>query len=266
MKRVLAMLVLVAGCDSPTVEVLLPRTTPPGSHDDDGDGDGSVDADADDDDELPTDDFPADDLEDPVVYTDCESVLAFAQGGERCEDLPEEGCFEEDECSVRAFYCELGQLYPYSEEKCGCVDDLECEPGFLCAGNHCHECAWDQTCDPCPEGQDYLMRNGCPTCQCAPPGQCHDDTECGEGFVCSLGTACAEGCSRLDCCVNACSDGSCPEPAPEGCSMECEDRPECGNLCLAEACWCDGQTGTWQCKAGACDVGIAACFYSAESL
>jgi hypothetical protein len=250
-------LVLAAACDSPTVDVLVPHGSSPGTSDD---GDGSSDGD-----EPQDDDFAADDLDEPVVFSDCASVLAFALGGERCEDLPEEGCSEEDACTLRAFYCEAGHLYPYTEDRCECVDDLACAPGFLCAGSHCYECEWDVTCEPCPDGQDYLMRNGCPTCQCAPPGQCHDDSACGDGFVCALGSICAEGCSRLDCCVNACSDGSCLEPAPEGCSMDCE-RPECGNTCLAEACWCDGATGSWQCTAGACDLGLAACFYSAAGL
>jgi hypothetical protein len=239
------LLVLLVACDSPSVEVLVPHSDPAPDVTDDGDEDTG----------------DSSDPGEPVIYSDCDSVWASAQPYDRCANLPDEGCPLEDECRLEVFYCESGLLFQYAEDKCPCQDDLECGPGYLCAGDHCLLCPDDQECDPCPDGHDYLMRNGCQTCECAPLGECEDDPSCGDGASCALGQRCADGCSRLDCCVNVCSDGSCAELAPEGCAMACE-RPECGGQCLAEACWCDADTGRWECKEGGCDLVGATCVYT----
>lgn len=122
------------------------------------------------------------------------------------------------------------------------------------------ECPAALDCEACPAGHDYLFRNGCQTCECAPPSHCHEDLDCGDGAFCAPGQRCAEGCDRLECCVNVCSDGACPGPAPEGCAMECAGQ-SCDGLCVAEGCFCDAFTGSWQCAPGPCEVTPAACFF-----
>ena len=162
---------LLAACHSPTIDVLVPSS--PASEPDGGE---HVDAG-----DAGTSDVT-------TVYTSCDAVWALAQPYDRCEDL-DDGCLRElDECWVEAYFCEGGLLYPYSENTCQCEDDVDCGEGFYCIENSCYACDADPPCDPCAEGHEFVYRNGCQTCECAPSAQC-------------------------------------AEPSPEGCARACASNP-----------------------------------------
>ena len=112
-----------------------------------------------------------------------------------------------------------GVLFLSAEDLCGpCAGDLDCGPEHLCLGESCVACDTTVECPPCPEGQEPLSRNGCPSCTCAPVSECIVGA-CPEGLACEPGPVCVEGCQRLDCCSNVCVppplEAVPPEPAPE---------------------------------------------------
>lgn len=190
------------------------------------------------------------------VYDTCEEVLKTARKGDPCQF--EEQCVAKSECLVETARCVNGVIFfGYEELPCPeCTDDLECGGKALCIDGTCQPCEPPSACPSCPDGFTYLSRNDCSTCECGPPSECNTPS-CPDGRTCSLGQVCAEGCQRLDCCANVCSEPGCTEPAPIGCTMPCDD-PSCEGRCRAEYCKCDTSTGRWTCAA-TCANETAAC-------
>jgi len=188
------------------------------------------------------------------VYATCENVFADGRKGDACK--LETDCMQKSECLVETARCVNGLLFfAYEELPCPeCLDDTNCGPKALCIDGVCNACPDTPTCPGCPEGWVPLSRNDCATCECGPPTQCVDNAACGAGGLeCAIGQVCAEGCQRLDCCANVCSEPGCKGGAPVGCAMKCED-PACGGNCRAEACKCDPTSGTWVCAASCAKV------------
>ena len=192
-------------------------------------------------------------LELPAIL-DCDAARIGADGDrctltERClwsEPGPEGGC-----CTTRAT-CEGLSL----EVDTGCGDacgacslDRDCPFGeAFCLRDRCAPCPDTRPCPPCPEGWVPLERNGCPSCECAPPSQCDVLTpgSCPSPNRCYIGERCAEGCELFDCCVNVCSNADCVPIVWEGCPITCSTIPGCGS-CALEQCECL-PGGTWVCK------------------
>jgi hypothetical protein len=123
-------------------------------------------------------------------------------------------------------------LASYCQPGCAaCMDDTGCVAGRqVCDGNVCVACPDTTNCAPCGPGLVPLVRNGCPTCTCAPASQCDlaDPTAC-NGDECYPGLVCAPGCLPGDptCCANVCAAPGCPSPAPLGCDTDCATNPMC---------------------------------------
>lgn len=151
-------------------------------------------------------------------------------------------------------------LTPYCEPGCAtCADDRACAPGRqLCDGNQCVDCPDASMCPPCPSGLAPLVRNGCPTCTCAPASECGLDPTTCPGEECYPGIVCAPGCMPGDpsCCANVCAAPGCPSPAPLGCDTTCSPAEMC-STCVTGACDC--VMGQWQCTA-VCGDRTGVCF------
>jgi hypothetical protein len=134
-----------------------------------------------------------------------------------------------------------------------CGRDVDCPFGatFCVHGpefGECAPCLPTGPCPSCPAGWVPLTRNGCPSCECAPPSQCDIFTpgSCPSPNRCYIGQRCAEGCSGPDpCCVNVCSGGDCIPIVWEGCPVACKNLA-CGE-CMLEQCQCM-PGGTWACR------------------
>lgn len=165
-------------------------------------------------------------------------------------------------CCTSFAVCAEGRLVIESmcADACGtCMDDSGCLPGRAwCEGSTCVACPEPAACPPCPPGTEPVMRNGCPSCTCAPPSACPDDNLCASPETCYPGQVCAEGCRPGDraCCANVCALPGCAEPAPLGCRMECPAELNCAS-CMATACTC--AAGVWACTPVCSDV-VGPCF------
>jgi hypothetical protein len=184
----------------------------------------------------------------PVITT-CELARVAAEG-DAC-DLPEP-CFQTAAsgggCCTTRETCRDGGLTV--DTGCGsacttqCGPDRDCPYGkAFCQGGLCTPCAGAHDCPACPAGWVRLERNGCPSCDCAPPSQCDvlDPSTCPDPARCYIGGLCAEGCQSFDCCVNVCSVASCFFLAPEGCPLPCRTIPGCTS-CALEQCECIGNS------------------------
>jgi len=220
-----ACLILIAGCQGPRVEALTATGGGGGDDGSNGNTESSVDAGA------------------------CAALLASAKAGDPCDSF-EGACTVERGCVADVVRCVGGVLFFSVADRCApCADDLACAVGSLCLDGLCTECPIPTACPACPEGQAPLARNGCQTCTCAPPTAC-TESSCAPDLTCVRGAICVDDCQRLDCCANVCTLPGCSEPAPLGCTFDCND-PSCEGTCLAETCECNGET--WSCS-GPCAV------------
>ena len=163
-------------------------------------------------------------------------------------------------CCTSFAYCRMGELVldvACNPDCAPCADDSACEYGAAtCDGQACVPCTVTNPdgsmCPTCPPGWAPLTRNGCATCQCAPPNEC----DLGGGMMCDpidpTNGVCYAGANQIDGCVpgdagcaaNVCSRAGCQEPAPLGCFMDCMGMP-C-QQCASTACECDGSQ--WVCQ------------------
>lgn len=192
-------------------------------------------------------------LEVPRI-TDCDLARIGAEGDactlpEPClwsEPAADGGC-----CTTRAT-CRGGRLS--LDVGCGqacrdCGREADCPFGIaFCLGNQCAPCPDTEPCAPCPTGWVPLERNGCPSCECAPPSQCDvfAPGTCPSPNRCYIGAFCAEGCDSIDCCVNVCSGADCIPLVFEGCPVPCSATPGCSQ-CALEQCTCT-PGGQWACR------------------
>jgi hypothetical protein len=238
---------LLLACQSPTVDALVALDAAAGTRDAgarDAGGSESMHDDA---------------TTEPPLFVECSEVFDRAHAGDACK--LEKECSLALKCTRHVARCVNGVLFFSNEDSCSdCKDDTDCGAQLLCVENHCSDCPVPKNCPACPGDYKYLTRNGCQTCECGPVPECRSQAECASPYTCVLGAYCAQGCSRLDCCVNACADLGCPEPAPLGCLMSCDEQ-SCGGLCKAEACYCDLETKSWVCKGFCADevVSITPC-------
>jgi hypothetical protein len=206
-------------------------------------------------------------LLDDTLLINCEQVWVRGESGDRC-DLVEQcarNTPENETCCVDFAYCVMGELAMDTtcDQDCvTCTDDHGCTAGVaVCNGSLCETCeqldpAGSMECDDCPPGWIYLTRNGCPTCECAPPSECDQNladgcpqTEPGGPQQCYQGMRSADlACATDDagCFANACSPPGCAPPVPAGCFTECRTIPECGQ-CATNNCECDQASGGWIC-------------------
>ncbi len=145
-----------------------------------------------------------------------------------------------------------------------CMTDGNCPSGEAwCTGSTCTACPPPDMCPPCPMGTVPIVRNGCPTCTCAPASECIDPASCDApvGEQCYRGQVCSDGCAPGDagCCANVCAAPGCSEPAPQGCRMDCLMDPNCPQ-CMATDCVCTN--GLWSCTPVCSDV-VGPCFLAA---
>lgn len=169
-------------------------------------------------------------------------------------------------CCQEYAYCRMGELVMGTNcnPDCStCVDDLACTFGAAtCNGMACAPCAF--TPDPtgqmcpniCPPGWGYLSRNGCPTCECAPPAECASSPNMpmpGPGCtdpmeVCYAGNPADPGCLPSDtgCAPSTCSAAGCPLPAKLGCFTACDMMMPGCNQCATTSCEC--VQGSWVCQ------------------
>lgn len=201
--------------------------------------------------------------DDPI--TTCEQVWLTGAPGDPCELA---GTCERDAptdpmCCIQFAYCRMGELVmdtTCNPDCATCADDHACAPGSaVCNGMACEPCPPDPSgggCTAmCPPGWATLTRNGCPTCECAPPSECTaaDGTvmcDPNGSQLCYPGARYADqGCAPddLGCTANVCSEPGCPAPAPLGCFTACDiTNPTCGQ-CATDHCECDPSTGSWSC-------------------
>jgi hypothetical protein len=197
--------------------------------------------------------------------TSCADVWVLGDPGDAC-DLAAP-CTRptpmQTECCTDFAYCRMGSLVmdtTCNPDCAPCIDDSQCQPGAAICGvaGLCEPCTTIAPCDPmtiCPPGWQFLSRNGCPTCECAPPDECglNPDgtavcTDPSTGLECYRGANCVDGCPpNGDCCADVCSSGGCMGPAPLGCFMDCDAMmmPMC-SMCASTACECIA--GNWSCQ------------------
>ncbi|MBL8950333.1 MAG: hypothetical protein JNK82_06130 [Myxococcaceae bacterium] len=176
-------------------------------------------------------------------YTDCQTALDLGQVGEPCSGITacsrtlEPCCTEKLECAG------IITSYTRSCDDCQpCAGDAMCAEQTLCLSNRCEPCPRvTHTCPMCPNGLVPFDRNGCSTCDCAPPSSC---PSCTPGGTCAPSAYCASGCVGPGCCVEQCSVPGCDGPNPEGCSTDC-DGVSCPGSCVATGCTCAGPG--WSC-------------------
>jgi hypothetical protein len=205
---------------------------------------------------------------DDAPVTTCDQVWASGAPGDPCtltapceRDSP-----DDPSCCFDYAYCRMGELVmdtTCNPDCSSCVDDHSCVAGAAtCDGMTCTPCppiGPGQLCPPCPANWINLTRNGCPTCECAPPNECApgpDGTSgCNmdpNGDQCYQGERFADpGCAPDDagCFANVCSMPGCTSPAPLGCFTACDPTtmPPC-QMCATTACECDPATGAWTCQ------------------
>jgi hypothetical protein len=156
-------------------------------------------------------------------------------------------------CCTDYAYCTTSGLVVESvcSPDCACEVDTSCSYGeAMCTNSVCAPCPATDACPPCPEGWMPLLRNGCASCECAPPSQCDALGEnCSdEQQICYAGASCAAGCDATQpgCCDNVCALPGCTDPAPVGCYTDCPPELGC-ELCATDHCICDGLR--WTCDA-----------------
>jgi hypothetical protein len=199
-----------------------------------------------------------------VEVMTCEQAWS-APDGATCR-LPEvclRSSPEDPICCRLVAVCDGGRLVHGHRCDAGCqpcASDRECPHGVaVCELERCVPCRPVETCEPCPAGFAPLMRNGCPTCDCAPRSECERPDGCGLEQVCYVGAACAKGCvGDFTCCANVCGpiEPPCPRPAPLGCQMRCPAELGC-DQCAGVNCMC--MSGRWFCRP-VCSTVVAPCF------
>jgi hypothetical protein len=154
-------------------------------------------------------------------------------------------------CCTHSAYCGASGLVvetSCNSDCAACTDDRDCIKGAsICTAQRCTLCPVLPSCPQCPNGWQRLERNGCPTCDCAPPSECvpTDPNSCVSDELCYTGAHCTAGCAPGDdCCTNVCSAQGCQGPAPLGCLKTCTNNPQC-QQCAAQSCECVG--GNWVC-------------------
>ena len=204
-------------------------------------------------------------LDDTVLIT-CEQVWATGAPGDRC-DLVEQCARnnpDNETCCIDYAYCLTGELAMDTtcDPECAtCTDDHGCAAGAaVCSGMLCESCDLmtdpaGTMCNDCPPGWTYLTRNGCLTCECAPPTECDQNVadSCSPadpgGSQCYQGLRLADAACASDdagCFSNTCSAPGCEPLAPVGCFTECRELTDCGQ-CATNDCECDPGSGTWVC-------------------
>lgn len=208
---------------------------------------------------------------DDVPVTTCEQVWLTGAPGDPCaltsqctRDSPTDPM-----CCFDYAYCRMGALVmdtTCNPDCSSCADDHGCVEGAaVCNGMACEPCAPPNPggmCAQCPPGWVNMTRNGCMTCECAPPSECDPINPDGTGVMCQdpndpNGGECYPGMRFADpgcapddpgCFANVCSISGCQGPAPLGCFTSCDDpaMPPCAQ-CATTACECDPGTGTWAC-------------------
>src|SRR5262249_48004256 len=113
-------------------------------------------------------------------------------------------------CCQDIAFCGAGTLVHETKCESGCSKcDFDSDCGFgaaLCDLGRCVACPDLGACAPCPDGWTTLARNGCPSCDCAPPSQCNAKQVCDGLEKCYLGAVCVLGCvPSFDCCANLCA-------------------------------------------------------------
>lgn len=153
--------------------------------------------------------------------------------------------------------CSVAACSPVTllEADLSCTKDSDCGTNALCEQNLCTGCPDVSDCEPpdAPGPWIALTRNGCRLCQFAPPSECTGPDDC-DG-TCYRGAYCAPGCTRFECCANACSEPGCEGPAPLGCRVRCPFGLRCPrDRCVADSCECEAGEGHWRCYARCADV------------
>ena len=203
---------------------------------------------------------------DDGIIRSCDEAWALGATGVPCDfdgscvrDSPADPM-----CCTQFAYCRVDELVidlTCNPDCAPCADDTSCAYGAaICEGNACEPCPIDPdgmlNCAPCPFGWDYLTRNGCLTCECAPASECALPGEsCDPNLmeICYPGRHRVDGCAPTDpgCAANVCSRTGCGDPgggldtAPLGCFMPCSGLPNC-QQCASTACECEG--GQWLCQ------------------
>jgi hypothetical protein len=194
-----------------------------------------------------------------VPITTCDEALGaedgtLCEGIDRCVVRSSPCCLEEVVCSRGS----LVRLSPFCEPGCRpCASDRECAPGTLCEPDRCVACPSEMMgCPPCPDGLRPRLRNGCETCECAPPSECRVPEDCPMGLECYPGQACDPFCmdGSTECCANVCALPGCFERAPLGCATLCPPELSCEGRCVAVRCACDGRT--WRCESTCAPPGV----------
>ena len=193
----------------------------------------------------------------PVPPCDCGAVCQPRQGGQQCEELGPEQCFERGDCEwfeddggvCECFIDEAG------EEICACE-----APGGWCGEAEGDQCA-DLQPDACADNVECVLEWVDPPCHCDPDRDpdCDDGCEpvpfCHDAWA-FCGRQNADGCADHEACVwwedqicdgggeippECAEDGDCidlPPPPPEPEPPVCEDVAEC-----IPAAWADGGDG-----------------------
>jgi hypothetical protein len=188
------------------------------------------------------------------MVTTCPAALA-GEPGELCafDGL----CSEQSpggsaNCCQDTAYCANGRLvvaHDCNPDCTPCVDDHQCQRGAaICDGKVCEPCTANPICPTaCPAGWVHLQRNGCETCDCAPPRTCDATMPACASGLCYPGAACAAGCAPGDsgCCADECAMPGCPLPVPTGCLATCPPTMTGCQVCATDACTC--MAGKWQC-------------------
>jgi hypothetical protein len=132
-----------------------------------------------------------------------------------------------------------------------CADDSQCKHGAaICNGTVCEPCPLSP-CMACPAGWVYLSRNGCTTCDCAPPSTCNTGPSTCPAAVsmCYTGADCATGCTpgTPGCCSDQCGIPGCAGPIPVGCIATCTQAQTSSGCttCATDHCTCT--LGAWHC-------------------
>jgi hypothetical protein len=208
-------------------------------------------------------------LEDPAgVILGCDQAWTTGVPGAPCSlDGPCDRQTPSDPmcCTDFAYCTEAGLVIDTAcDPTCSCQDDRACEYGArICENGVCEACPPPDVCPPCPEGWARLLRNGCESCQCAPPSQCELPGELcpDQASVCYAGASCAEMCDAYTpgCCDNTCAAPGCEGPAPVGCYTDCPVELGCPSICATSACTCDG--ARWSCDAVCVDDLTISCVY-----
>jgi hypothetical protein len=179
----------------------------------------------------------------PGPFIDCASAIAKGQVGDSCIGLPELCVEDTSACCKTMLACDKLTITSITRDcsTCAsCAADKECSGTDYCVNKVCEPCE-ARVCPACPSPFVRVLRNGCDTCDCAPPpcGTCAGTQKCAQGAYCQ------PACDGPECCASFCAEGGCASPDPEGCSTDCGAQ-SCA-LCRASACQCLG--GKWSCSA-----------------